>query len=74
MKITSVLLLLLPSLLFAQQNVELGDTYFDFFQYKEAIVAYEDALAKDKTYKNEAHILSQLAYCYSHTFQYEKWR
>lgn len=66
------LLLLLPSLLFAQQSIEAGDIYYDFFQYKEAIREYEKALKNERTFKNEAHLLTNLAYSYAYTFQYEK--
>ncbi len=66
------LLLLSPSLLFAQQSIEAGDIYYDFFQYKEAIREYENALKNNRTFKNEAHLLTNLAYSYAYTFQYEK--
>ena len=62
----------IPLLTSAQQSIERGDIYYDFFQYKEAAREYESALKNDRTYKNEAHILTQLAYCYTYTFQYEK--
>jgi outer membrane protein OmpA-like peptidoglycan-associated protein/tetratricopeptide (TPR) repeat protein len=57
---------------FAQTAVEKGDQYYEFFQYKEASRAYEEALKKERTFKNEAHILTNLAYCYLYTFQYGK--
>ncbi len=57
---------------FAQTQVEKGDQYYEFFQYKEASRAYEEALKSERTFKNEAHILTNLAYCYLYTFQYGK--
>lgn len=65
-------LLFVPTMLLAQNNIELGDVHYDFFQYKEAIRAYETALKNERTFKNETHILTNLAYCYAYTFQYEK--
>lgn len=56
----------------AQQTIERGDVYYDFFQYKEAIVEYEKALKESRTFQNEGHLLSQLAYCHMYTFQYGK--
>ncbi|MES2690731.1 MAG: OmpA family protein [Bacteroidota bacterium] len=72
MKKLIVLLFLIPFAVAAQQSIERGDIYYDFFQYKEAAREYESALKNDRTYKNEAHVLTQLAYCYTYTFQYEK--
>lgn len=72
MRYLIVLLLFIPLAGFSQQSVELGDVYFDFFQYREAIREYEKALASERNAKNEVHILTQLAYCYTYTFQYEK--
>lgn len=72
MKQLFITLFFIPFLSFAQQSMERGDVYYDFFQYKEAAREYESALKNDRTYKNEAHLLTQLAYCYTYTFQYEK--
>lgn len=72
MKKLIAILFFIPLVVMAQQSVERGDVYYDFFQYKEAAREYESALKNDRTYKNEAHILTQLAYCYTYTFQYEK--
>lgn len=66
------LLLSAPSILLAQRSLELGDVYYDFFQYKEAIREYEKAIISERTFKNEVHLLTNLAYCYAYTFQYEK--
>lgn len=57
---------------YAQQTIERGDVYYDFFQYKEAIVEYEKALKESRTFQNEGHLLTQLAYCHMYTFQYAK--
>lgn len=70
--LANIILLIFPFYLFAQQNVQKGDIYYDFFQYKEAIKEYEDALKNNRTQKNELHILTRLAYSYAYTFQYEK--
>lgn len=72
MRFLIAILFSLPLIVTAQQSIERGDIYYDFFQYKEAIREYEQALKNDRTFKNEAHILSQLAYSYLYTFQYEK--
>lgn len=72
MKKLIALIFFIPLAVAAQQSIERGDIYYDFFQYKEAAREYESALKNDRTYKNEAHILTQLAYCYTYTFQYEK--
>lgn len=72
MRFLTALFFLLPLFIHAQQNIERGDIYYDFFQYKEAIREYEDALKNNRTYKNEAHLFTQLAYSYMYTFQYEK--
>ncbi|MCC7534077.1 MAG: PD40 domain-containing protein [Bacteroidia bacterium] len=60
------------SVVYAQSAIEKGDLYFDFFHYKEASKEYEKALKKERTYKNEAHLLTNLAYSYLYTFQYGK--
>lgn len=72
MKKILLLVLVLPLLASAQKQIEIGDVYYDFFQYKEAIRAYEIALKTERTFTNEAHLLTQLAYSYTYTFQYEK--
>jgi outer membrane protein OmpA-like peptidoglycan-associated protein len=56
----------------AQESVEKGNEFYDFFQFKEAIKEYEFALKNNRTIKNEAHILKRLAYSYLYTFQYSK--
>ena len=58
--------------LLAQESVEKGNSFYDFFQFKEAIKEYEFALKNNRTSKNEAHILKRLAYSYLYTFQYSK--
>jgi outer membrane protein OmpA-like peptidoglycan-associated protein len=58
--------------LFAQESIEKGNAYYDFFQFKEAIKEYEFALKNNRTTKNEAHVLKRLAYSYLYTFQYSK--
>jgi outer membrane protein OmpA-like peptidoglycan-associated protein/tetratricopeptide (TPR) repeat protein len=57
---------------FAQKQIEMGDIFYNDFQYKEAIKEYEAALIKERTFKNEAHLLTNLAYSYMYTFQYSK--
>lgn len=56
----------------AQKHVESGDVFYNDFQYKEAIKEYEAALTNERTFKNEAHLLTNLAYSYMYTFQYAK--
>ncbi len=56
----------------AQESVEKGNEFYDFFQFKEAIKEYEFALKNNRSVKNEAHILKRLAYSYLYTFQYSK--
>jgi outer membrane protein OmpA-like peptidoglycan-associated protein/tetratricopeptide (TPR) repeat protein len=56
----------------AQESVEKGNEFYDYFQFKEAIKEYEFALKNNRTVKNEAHILKRLAYSYLYTFQYSK--
>ena len=51
---------------------EFNDIFYNDFQYKEAIKEYEAALIKERTFKNEAHLLTHLAYSYMYTFQYAK--
>jgi outer membrane protein OmpA-like peptidoglycan-associated protein/tetratricopeptide (TPR) repeat protein len=58
--------------LIAQKLIEKGDVFYNDFQYKEAIKEYEAALVKERTFKNEAHLLTNLAYSYMYTFQYAK--
>ncbi|MFN3446555.1 MAG: hypothetical protein ACK44D_12505, partial [Bacteroidia bacterium] len=58
--------------LFAQESIEKGNAFYDFFQFKEAIKEYEFALKNNRTTKNEAHVLKRLAYSYLYTFQYSK--
>jgi len=55
---------------FGQVSLENGNTFYDFFQFKEAIKEYEFALKNNRTTQNEAHILKRLAYSYLYTFQY----
>lgn len=56
----------------AQESVEKGNEFYDYFQFKEAIKEYEFALKNNRTVTNEAHILKRLAYSYLYTFQYSK--
>jgi outer membrane protein OmpA-like peptidoglycan-associated protein len=56
----------------AQESVQRGNEFYDYFQFKEAIKEYEFALKNNRTVKNEAHILKRLAYSYLYTFQYSK--
>lgn len=56
----------------AQESVEKGNEFYDYFQFKEAIKEYEFALKNNRTVKNEAHILKRLAYSYLYTFQYSR--
>lgn len=56
--------------LYAQESLENGNVFYDFFQFKEAIKEYEFALKNNRTTQNEAHILKRLAYSYLYTFQY----
>lgn len=72
MKKTIVILFLLPILLKAQSAIEVGDLYFDLFQFKEAIKSYETALYNERTTQNEGHLLHHLAYSHLYTFQYQK--
>ena len=58
--------------LFAQESVENGNVFYDYFQFKEAIKEYEFALRNNRTTQNEAHILKRLAYSYLYTFQYSR--
>ena len=58
--------------LLAQKLIEKGDVFYNDFQYKEAIKEYEAALVKERTFKNEARLLTNLAYSYMYTFQYAK--
>ena len=60
------------SILFAQESLENGNVFYDFFQFKEAIKEYEFALKNNRTTQNEAHILKRLAYSYLYTFQYSR--
>lgn len=63
---------LIATPLLAQKLIEKGDVFYNDFQYKEAIKEYEAALVKERTFKNEAHLLTNLAYSYMYTFQYAK--
>ncbi len=55
------------------QNMEIqrGDVHYEFFQFKEAIADYQEAL---KVYnpKVEAYLLERIAQSYKFTFQYTK--
>ena len=65
-----VLLMVTTLVTCAQTAIEKGDAFFNAFQYKEAIKEYEAALKTERTFKNEAHLLTNLAYSYTYTFQY----
>lgn len=51
--------------------IELGDVYYDYFQYDDAIRNYEQALTNANS-EDIPYILRQLAYCYQYSFRYIK--
>ncbi|MCU0421611.1 MAG: OmpA family protein [Bacteroidia bacterium] len=65
-------LLLLNVGVYAQNHLDNGNVYYDFFNYREAIKEYELALKNERTFKNEGYLLEHLALSYLYTFQYEK--
>jgi outer membrane protein OmpA-like peptidoglycan-associated protein/tetratricopeptide (TPR) repeat protein len=57
---------------FAQRaDMDYGDIYYEFFQFREAAKHYEEALAKAKP-KNKQYLYEQLSQCYKYLFEYEK--
>jgi outer membrane protein OmpA-like peptidoglycan-associated protein/tetratricopeptide (TPR) repeat protein len=51
--------------------IELGDVYYDYFQYDEAIKNYEQALLSAKP-ADMPYLYRQIAYCHQYSFRYIK--
>lgn len=51
------------------KSIELGDVYYDYFQYDEAIKNYEQALTLAKP-DEMPYLYRQLAYCHQYSFRY----
>lgn len=53
-------------------QIDYGDIYFEFFQFKEAIKYYQQALNENPKPKQRQYICEQLSQCYKYLFQYKK--
>lgn len=53
-------------------QIDYGDIYFEFFQFKEAIKYYQQALNENPKPKQRQYIYEQLSQCYKYLFQYKK--
>lgn len=73
--IACVLLVFVFSATAQKRDTDLGDTYFDYFQYDDAIQSYQAALSKTPEGK-KAYLYRQIGRCYQYSFRYlmsEQW-
>jgi tetratricopeptide (TPR) repeat protein len=71
--VLSISLIFVFSQVFAQRaSRDYGDVYYDFFQFKEAIKYYEQALQENPQQKEKQYVYQQLSQCYKYLFKYEK--
>ena len=68
-----IIFLICVSSTYAQRvATDYGDIYFEFFQFKEAIKYYDEALLTTTKPNKIQYLNEQLFQCYKNLFQYQK--